>query len=48
MNDTELDDIDVFTKLDILEKVKFEELEEVFKFIKEDSLSIYVVEPKNE
>lgn len=48
INDTELDDIDIFTKLDILEKVKYEELEEIFKFIKEDSLAIYVVEPKNE
>ena len=47
INDTEIDDIDIFTKLDILEKVKYEELEEIFKFIKEDSLAIYVVEPKN-
>lgn len=48
LNDAAVDDICIFDKLAILEQVKFEDINEIFKYIKEDSISIYVVEPKNE
>ncbi len=48
LNDEAIDGTELFDKIETLQNLKFKDLEEVYAYFKEESLSSFVVLPKNE